>query len=237
MPSIDDLAVATGDDPFLRWAADRPGVRIWIEPAAAAVAVPALSRHDRVAIHGEPHALAGLLRRVLPEVGPNYRPFGPETTVVETAELMPELSVAGRFAWMETATAPAGGSGVWLTDDDLPEVEALLQKDFPDSYARPGAPGVTRWAAQRDEAGALAAVAADAWSSPRVGLMGGVATRSDQRGRGRAATLCAFVTGELLTGRDRVALFADYWNVAAVATYRKLGFALKPLAAAHQVTG
>jgi predicted GNAT family acetyltransferase len=60
--------------------------------------------------------------------------------------------------------------------------------------------------------------------------------RSDQRGRGRAATLCAFVTGELLAGRDRVALLADYWNVAAVATYRKLGFCLKPLAAAHQVT-
>nr|WP_308129191.1 GNAT family N-acetyltransferase [Actinoplanes polyasparticus] len=236
MPSIDDLAAATEDDSFMRWAGDRPGVRIWIEPRAAVVAVPALSRHDRLAIHGEPGALAGLLSRVMPEVGPSYRPFGNETTVVETAELLPAISVAGRFAWMETATAPAGGRGEWLTDDDLPEVEALLEKDFPDSYARPGAPGVTRWAGQRDEAGALAVVAADAWSSPRIGLMGGVATRSDQRGRGRAATLCAFVTGELLTGRYRVALLADYWNVAAVATYRKLGFALKPLAAAHHVT-
>jgi predicted GNAT family acetyltransferase len=79
-------------------------------------------------------------------------------------------------------------------------------------------------------------VAADAWSSPRIGLLGGVATRSDQRGRGRAAKLCAFVTGELLAGRDRVALLADYWNVAAVATYRKLAFCLKPQAASHQVT-
>ncbi|MDY7083560.1 MAG: hypothetical protein SYR96_00500 [Actinomycetota bacterium] len=57
--------------------------------------------------------------------------------------------------------------------------------------------------------------------------------RSGQRGRGRAATLCAFVVGD---GRDLVALLADYGNVAAVATYRQSGFDLKPLAAAHQVT-
>ncbi|MCY1142361.1 GNAT family N-acetyltransferase [Actinoplanes sp. Pm04-4] len=237
MPSIDDLAAATDDDPFMRWAADRPGVRIWIERAAVVVAAPGLSRRDRLAIHGEPRALAALLSRVLPEVGPDYRPFGAEATVIGTAELMPELSVAGRFAWMETSAAPVGGKGEWLAEDDLPEVAALLEKDFPDSYARPGAPGVTRWAGQRDEAGALAAVAADAWSSPRIGLLAGVATRADQRGRGRAATLCAFLVGELLTGRERVALLADYWNAAAVATYRKLGFDLKPLAAAHQVTG
>ena len=47
---------------------------------------------------------------------------------------------------------------------------------------------------------------------------------------------CA-LSGELPAGRDRVALLADYWNVAAVATYRKSGFCLQPLAAAHRVTG
>ncbi len=219
------------------WAAGRPGVRVWAEPGAVVVAAPALSRRDRLAIHGEPGPLAVLLKRVLPEVGPQYRPFGYEATVVETAERLPGLSVAGTFAWMETASPPSGNSaGEWLADDELPQVTALLERDFPDSYARPGLPGVTRWAGLRAEDGTLAAVAADAWSSPRVGLLGGVATRSDQRGRGRAATLCAFVTSELLIGRDRVALLADHWNVAAVATYRKLGFRSKPLAAAHQVT-
>lgn len=237
VPSVEDLVAATRDDPFMVWAADRPGGRIWIEPGAVAVAVPALSRRDRVAIHGEPAALAALLTRVLPEVGPEFRPFGAEATVTRTAALMPALAVAGRFAWMETAAVPGPpGAGEWLAEREWPQVTALLEKDFPDSYARPGARGVTRWAGQRAADGTLAAVAADAWSTPRIGLLAGVATRADQRGRGRAATLCAFVTGELLNGRDRVALLADYANVAAVATYRKLGFALKPLAAAHQVT-
>ncbi|WP_250007769.1 GNAT family N-acetyltransferase [Actinoplanes sp. M2I2] len=237
MPSVADLAAATDDDPFLLWVADRPGVRIWLEPAAAVVAAPGLSRRDRLALHGEPAALAALLRRVLPEVGAEFRPFGDEATVVETAERVPGMSVAGRFAWMDTAEAPATpGAGEWLPGDAWPEVTALLDAHFPGSYARPGLPGVTRWAGQRDGNGELVAVAADAWSSRRVGLLAGVATRADQRGRGRAATLCAFVTGELLPGRDRVALLADHWNVAAVATYRKLGFGLRPLAAAHPVT-
>jgi predicted GNAT family acetyltransferase len=31
---------------------------------------------------------------------------------------------------------------------------------------------------------------------------------------------------------DRVALFADYWNAGAIATYTRLGFGLRPPAAA-----
>lgn len=236
MQNLDDLAVATGGDPLMLWAAGRPGTRIWVEPGAAVVASPGLSRRDRLAIHGEPEAVAGLLGRVLPEVGPSYRPLGVESLVVAVGERRPELVLTGRFGWMDTTTAPAEGAGEWLDESEWPRVSALLDGAFPDSYAKPGVDGVRRWAGLRDADGTLTAVAADAWSTPRIGLIGGVATRTDRRGRGLAATICAFVTSELLVGRDRVALLVDHWNVAAVSTYRKLGFDLTPLAAAHQVT-
>jgi predicted GNAT family acetyltransferase len=80
----------------------------------------------------------------------------------------------------------------------------------------------------------LVAVAAEAWSVPEIGFLAGVATRPQARGRGLAASVCAFVTNELLAGRQRVALVADYWNSAAIATYRRLGFTLRPLGAARQ---
>ncbi|MEU8242830.1 GNAT family N-acetyltransferase [Actinoplanes missouriensis] len=200
------------------------------------VACADLAHWDRLAMAGDPDALAGLVREVLPRVGPSYRPFGAEDLVAAVVERVPELEMSARFGWMET-TAPVGGAAPgagWLTEAEWPEVTALLTESFPDSYAWPGAPGVRRWAGIRDGGGRLLAVAADAWSTAGIGFLAGVATRREARGRGLAAALCGFVTDDLLDGRERVALLADYDNVAAVATYRKLGFLTRPVAAARQ---
>jgi ribosomal protein S18 acetylase RimI-like enzyme len=223
------------DDPLLLWAADQPGARFWIRAGAMAVACADLCHYDRVAIHGDPAAVAALLRdEVLPEVGPTYRPVGAEDLVVAVAARLPQLKVAGRFAWMET-TAPVDRkqAGRWLFDDELDGVSALLDEHFPKSYARPGGHGVYRWAGLHDVDGNLVAVAADAWTTPAVGFLAGVVTHPLLRGRGIAQALCAYVTNELAAGRTRVALLADYDNVAAVTAYRKLGFDLRPLAAAR----
>jgi GNAT superfamily N-acetyltransferase len=235
--TVDDIVAATGGDPLVVWAAQdmRPGVRAWVREKAVAVACPDLSRRDRIAVQGEPDAVAALLRDVLPEVGPQYRPLGDEALLAAVAERLPGIEVAGRFAWMDVTrpvAATAAGRPHWLPP--TAEVAPFLDAVFPDSYARPGGTGVRRWAGIRDAGRGLLAVAADAWSVSQVGFMAGVATRPDVRGRGLAASVCAFVTNELLAGRRRVALFADYWNTAAIATYRKLGFALRPLAVAHQ---
>jgi ribosomal protein S18 acetylase RimI-like enzyme len=236
---LDDIAAAT--DPLLMWAADRPGVRLWQAAGATAIACPDLSRRDRIMVHGRPAELAALLRDVLPLVGPSFRPMGDEALLAEVTARLPGLTIAGRFAWMDRTSpipAPDETAPRWLAEAELPEVAALLDEAFPESYARPGGRGVSRWAGIRDGgSGELLAVAADAWSGTRIGFLAGVATRRSARGRGLAARLCRFATNELLTGRTRVALFADYWNVAAVATYRKLGFDLRPLAAAHQAGG
>ena len=243
MLTLADLAALTGDDPLILWAADRPGVRIWARDGAVAVACPDLARRDRVPVHGEPAAVAALLRDVLPLLGPTFRPMGAETLVTAVARALPGLTVAGRWGWMDTATPPPvparpGGAGAphWLRPEQAGEVAALLGQAFPDSYARPGGTGVHRWAGLRDAGGSLLAVAADAWSSSRVGFLAGVTTHPDARGHGHAAALCAFVTAELLAGRDRAALFVDHDNTAALATYHRLGFTLRPIAAAHAQT-
>ena len=222
------------DDPLIVWARqdDRPGVRTWARPGAVAVACPDLSRRDRLAVQGDPDAVAGLLTgEVLPEVGPDYRPLGDETLLAAVADRVPQMRMTGRFGWMDVTAPVAPGRGEWLHDRDG-EVAALLGTAFPDSYAWPGRSGVRRWAGIRDGGGELLAVAAEAWSAAGVGFVAGVTTHPAARGRGLAAALCGFVTNDLLRERPRVALFVDYWNDAALRTYRRLGFTLRPLGAA-----
>jgi GNAT superfamily N-acetyltransferase len=223
------------DDPLMLWAAEQPGARFWIRPGAMAVACADLCRRDRLAIHGDPAAVAALLRdEVLPDVGPSYRPIGGEQLVGEVVALMPQLKVAGRFAWMDVAgPVDRKQAGRWLFDDELGDVTTLLDEHFPKSYARPGGNGVHRWAGIQDSSGTLFAAAADAWTTPAVGFLAGVVTHPAVRGRGVAQAICAYMTNELATGRARVALLADYDNVAAISAYRKLGFDLRPLAAAR----
>jgi len=218
----------------MRWVAGQPAARTWERPGAVAVACADLYRRDRVAIGGEPAAVARLLGdEVLPAVGPTFRPVGDEDLVVEVVRRLPSLTFEGRFGWMDvTAPVPASTGARWLHEDELPQVAALIEEFFPDSWAKPDRAGVQRWAGVRDEDGTLLAIAADAWSTAETGLVAGVATRTDARGRGLAQRVCAFVANELLAGRERVALIVDYWNEPALHAYGKLGFALRPLAAA-----
>ena len=225
------------DDPLIAWARQdgRPGVRAWSRPGAVAVACPDLSRRDRLVVHGEPAVVAALLgEEVLPVLGPGYRPVGDEALMTAVAARVPGVRIAGRFGWMDVTAPVPPGVGAWLDGAD-DEVAGLLRDAFPDSYAWPGGSGVRRWAGIRD-GGALCATAAEAWSSRGVGFLAGVTTHPAARGRGLGAALCAFVTNDLLRDRPRVALFVDYWNTAALRTYRRLGFALRPLAAAEPVT-
>ena len=225
------------DDPLIVWARQdgRPGVRVWSRAGAVAVACPDLSRRDRLAVQGDPAAVAALLAGdVLPAVGPGYRPVGDEELIAAVAERVPGVRMAGRFGWMDVTAPVTPGCGEWLAGTG--EVTRLLEIAFPDSYAWPGGNGVRRWAGIRD-GGELRATAAEAWSSRDIGFVAGVATHPAVRGRGLAAALCGFVTNDLLREKARVALFVDYWNTAALRTYRRLGFGLRPLGAATQVTG
>jgi ribosomal protein S18 acetylase RimI-like enzyme len=135
------------------------------------------------------------------------------------------LRVGGSFSWMSLAGLPRtpGGAVGWLDPGVDGEVAALLSADAPRSYALPGMAGVSRWAGSRVD-GVLAAVAADAWSAPSVGLLAGVATGARFRGRGLAERLCAWVSGELVAARGRAALMVDDENAAAIGVYERIGY-------------
>jgi ribosomal protein S18 acetylase RimI-like enzyme len=232
------IEIAADRDPLVRWALHARDARVWRRPGAVVVACPDLSHWDRLVMNGEPAAVAGLLREVLAETGETFRPFGTEELVTDVVARVPELELSATFAWMETTT-PVTADGrevlpVWLGEEEWPEVTAMIREAYPESYAWPGHPGVYRWAGIRGTDGELLTVAAEAWSTPEIGFMSGVATRPSARGRGLGAAICAFVADDLLAGRERVALLVDYWNTAALATYSRLGFGIRRVAAARR---
>jgi GNAT superfamily N-acetyltransferase len=225
--------IPSGDDPLLVWVAQgmRTGARAWTSGDAAAVAGRDVSRRDRLALRGSVADVTELLDRIRPEVE-GFFPIGDEPLIAA----LPGVEVVVHLGWMHTETpsgTPSAKSAHWLAETEFSEVTALLEAHHPHSFARPGDSGVTRWAGLRDDDGALLAVAADAWSAPDIGFVAGVATRTDARGRGLAAELCAFVTDELLAGHGRVALLVEHENVAAVRTYARLGYGMRRLAAAR----
>lgn len=88
-----------------------------------------------------------LVGAVLDELGPTYRPLGDPACIEAIAVGLPGMIPPRPFGWMDrTSPAPPVDGARWLTDRDLPNVAALLDADFPDSYARPGVAGVERWA-------------------------------------------------------------------------------------------
>jgi hypothetical protein len=224
------LRAACSGDPLLLWVAQdfRTGARAWTTGAATAVAGPAVSKRDRLAIQGEPTSVITLLRQILPEVGPSFRTIGDRDLVHLVVRELVELDVVLEFGWMDTTAPPSirTHDAEWLDEEQVEEIGLLLDRAFPDSYARPCEPGVSRWAGCRVNGG-LAAVAADAWSCADLGFIAGAATDPN----------CGLVSHTLVSERGRAALIADTWNTAAIVLYQRLGLGWRDLAAARVGTG
>ncbi|MFB7493394.1 GNAT family N-acetyltransferase [Streptomyces sp. NPDC056161] len=234
--SIHDVRSAGSGDALLLWVAGdlSHGTRAFSLGEAIAVAAPALSRRDRLAVTGLADDVADLIRAVLPHVGPTFRPIGDEDLIRGLVPCVPELEIADAFGWMQTEALTSRYEGAaWLTASDRSDITRLLDEAFPNSYARPDQPGVCRWAGARDESGTLRACAADAWSAPSVGFLAGVATAEQARGRGMGTAVCSLVLDSLVRDHGVAALMVDNWNTAAVRLYRDLGLSWRPLAAAR----
>jgi GNAT superfamily N-acetyltransferase len=235
----DELVALCGGDTLCRWVAqglDGRG-RAWAsaDGRALAVAGPGVSRRDRIAVSGPAASVVPLVREVLHEVGPTYRPLGDPPLIDAIAGAVPGLVTGKAFGWMErTAAGPPGDAGRgarWLRDADLPEAAALLEGTGSD--AMPGVPGVERWAGVRDDEGRLVALAALGWSAPSVGLVAGVAVHPDARRRGLGRAVCGFVIAEALRRYGCAALMVDAGNEAAIGLYRGLGMSHRPTLAAY----
>ncbi|MGX9888499.1 GNAT family N-acetyltransferase [Streptomyces sp. NPDC002276] len=224
-----------------------PGVRVFRHRSATAVASPGLSGRDRIAVDGEADDAIVLVRDgVLAEVGPGHRPFGDAELIDAVVRGTPGLVAAGGpgFLWMETAEPPqpAVPEGVrWLDAAGERAAAALFEDSFPGSYARPGRPGVRRWAGVHDQdpdgTGELLAVAGDAWSGAGCGFMAGVVTRPEARGRGLGVAVARFVVDALVREYGRAALMVDADNPAAIAAYRRAGMRGREFAAAARAWG
>ncbi|WP_051778541.1 GNAT family N-acetyltransferase [Kitasatospora phosalacinea] len=251
------LRTAADDDALLLWAAQglTGGARAWTSGRAVAVASPALSGRDRIAVRGPVAELLPLLDEVTALVGPSYRPFGDADLLAELCARHDGLEALGRFGWMQrTATGlppldTGGGSGAgsggrgggerpvahWLASDELDEAADLIDRHFPTSHAHPHRPGVRAWAGVRDGAGRLTALVADAWPAPTVGLLAGVVSDPVHgRGRGHAEAACRLALAGILERSPRAALMVDAWNEPAIGLYRRLGLDHRQLAAAAQ---
>lgn len=230
-----DLAACCAGDTLCLWAAQgltRGRAFASEDRRAVAVAAPALSGRDRLAVWGTPDAAVPLVVQVLAEVGPTFRPIGDSTLIDALVHGIPALMHRGTFGWMDRrAPDPLRadcrpqdpGKSEWLAPTELPGVDALLDAAFPKAYARPGTPGVQRWAGIHDDTGALAAVGALAWSAPEVGLLSGIAVRPEARGTGLGRQVCAFLLAEALGLYGTAALMVDGWNHTARRLYEGLG--------------
>ncbi|MCC8247981.1 GNAT family N-acetyltransferase [Saccharothrix luteola] len=226
LPTPADVSAAT-PDPIARWAAQSllpgRGGTAWAHGDAVAVLAPALYRFDRLVLTGPADDVSALLRA---HARPGTRPL--VTTAVAEELGRP---VVGTFGWMERGGSldPAPGAR-WLTEQDRDDVESLLRKANPESWVRPGEPGPSRWAGVHVD-DVLVAVAADAWPSPRVGFVAGVATHPDHRGKSLSTTVCSFVVSALLAEHGTCGLMVDKGNQAAITVYRRLGFTYRSVTA------
>ncbi|AUG80840.1 GCN5-related N-acetyltransferase [Kitasatospora sp. MMS16-BH015] len=105
-----ELLARYGEDTLCRWVAQAPDGRgrAWHSPDGRAVAVarPALSRRDRLAVSGPPEAAVPLVRAVLAEVGPTFRPLGDRALIEALVDGIPELAAVGAFGWMDCQANP-----------------------------------------------------------------------------------------------------------------------------------
>jgi ribosomal protein S18 acetylase RimI-like enzyme len=238
------LAAACGGDTLCAWAAQglAGGSRAWLsdDGQALAVAGPGLATRDRLAVRGEAGAAAALVRAVLAEVGPTYRPQGDGPLIEAVASRLPGLALRGSFGWMDATRAAPGPPGMagmagmagWLPDAELPMVAEFLAAAYPAAYAKPGIAGVERWAGVRGSDGQLAAVGALAWSAPAVGFIAGMAVAPEARGRGLGRPVGRLLLAEALRRHPAVALMVDDGNAAARALYRRLGLRYRQLGVA-----
>lgn len=137
------------------------------------------------------------------------------------------FEVRGHWHWMLTTLAPPaqpGEDAVVDVTDRGPAIDALLDRANPDSFARPGMPGVERWLGVPD-GDALLAVGALYRDPDGTGHLRSVTSDPDHGGRGLGRAVSAALTRAAQTGASGTATLGVYVdNAPALAVYDRLGF-------------
>lgn len=137
--------------------------------------------------------------------------------------------------WMLTDRRVSVDDGwpVVALDDrrDAVEIDDLLDDANPDSFARPGSPGVAAWMGIRERtAGSSRLVAAGALQQMHDNTLHlrGVTVRPELRGGGAGTTLSAALTNHALKHGSGIATLGVYTtNLAARTIYDRLGYRVR----------
>jgi GNAT superfamily N-acetyltransferase len=237
--SATELAQCT-DDPLLWWGAQgfTAGSRAWHCGSAVAIATPTLAQRDRLLItvagRGPLAEVAQVLLAARDEVGPSFRPVGSAELLDRLPPLVPGLRVVGRFGWMQaTRTIADDPRAQPARDGDDEAINRLLDESAPGSWGRPGGAGIRRWWVVRAEPGPdVLACAAEAWSSPEVALIAGVASDHRRRGQGLGRAVMGAAGAALQRQYPTVALLVDADNQVARSLYASMGFVYRSMGAA-----
>ncbi|MGR6998095.1 hypothetical protein ACU686_08390 [Yinghuangia aomiensis] len=157
-----DVPRLTRDDGLCAWAA-QDGARAWADGTAVAVAAPGLWRCATASwCTASATPSVPLVRAVFDEIGATYRPLGAPELVRALGDGIDGLAVLGESSHGWNA-APARRPPRPARDARTPSgwsppttrtSRRYIDDVFPDSYARPGIPGVLRWAGIRGADGA-----------------------------------------------------------------------------------
>jgi GNAT superfamily N-acetyltransferase len=227
LASAAEVLLATSHDPFARGSLRRPLLHGWHgEGATAWIGLDPEERRPYVSALGDPAAVAALLTELLPELPPRQRVTVPRGTPAHLPAWVGMDGTDWDFRWLTSAPPrQAGEERVEPVDDDL-AVKALLTAASPTASAQPGDRSVRHWVGVRDDAGALAACAADTSGASGVGHLSSIAVAPGARGLGLGKAVTAALTRRMLEeGDDLVTLgmYAD--NATGRALYDALGFA------------
>lgn len=208
-------------------------VQVWAHGTGIAAATAGLARRHRVAVSGTVADIAVVVQALLAGPGPRYRPLGDDDTISHLCDVLPSLTPTPPFGWMTTTQVPGqvSGNARLSRDAEQAAIAQILDEVFPDSLARPGLPGITRWWVETDDIG-IAACAADAWSAPGVGLLAGVATANRAQGRGLGRSVTATALTALIHDYGTAALMVEADNAVAQSLYGSLGMTYRAVRAA-----
>ena len=159
-------------------------------------------------------------------LGPGYTLIGDPPLMTGLLARINWLEALGFFGWMDGIRRPqhrAVHQARWLSRREWRAADRVLSIAYPDSFARPGVAGVSRWAGICDETGWLTSTAADAWSAPGLGFVAGLAVVPRVRGTGQGRDVCAFVVDSLIASHGRVAMMVRDSSEAAIEMYADLG--------------
>jgi hypothetical protein len=198
----------------------------WASEGAIVVGSPALCGRDRLIVRGPAGPASGLVRAVLDSLGPSYAVIGDPPVMTALLARVTSLEPRGFFGWLDCIRRPVCRpvhKARWLSRQEWGAADQVLSVAYPKSCARPGVPGVRRWAGITNRAGSLTSIAADAWTAPGLGFVAGLAVVPESRRTGQARDVSAFVLTSLMAVHGRVAMMVGRSDAAAIASYAELG--------------